>query len=588
MLLRRREFFLLPGLCLERRKHGPGVEAEFFRMNETAVLTNVPASQRFTQEAAPPRREFAWAGATLVVCLVALASVLLASGSKPHGDTATDGVVTGGRLSHIAWQIGIVATVSSTAALLAVMVGMGTWQRRWLRRLRAVEDDQRAKLSIVPTLQAQVAESRLAEQAATKSLEEVRTHLKGVSKERAALQLELDTRRKAERSMSQERQVLETSKTVLEMHVQARSQELEKLQHRYELILTSAGEGICGLDREGKATFVNPVVARTTGWAVEELIGKTEKEIFYPNGSGGEGAKGDAGEAIFHRKDSSRFPVEFVRTRIEEAGVQTGSVLMFKDITERKRAEEVLAQNAAELARSNAELEQFAFVASHDLQEPLRKIQAFGDRVKTKLESIMPNDTRDYLDRMQNAAARMRTLIDDLLAFSRVIRSSEPFVAVDLGQITREVLGDLEVRIEKSGGRVEIGEMHTIQADPTQMRQLLLNLIGNALKFQAPGAQPVVKISSRLVTSLSGEQFCDLIVADNGIGFEEQYAEKIFAVFQRLHGRGEYEGTGVGLAVCRRIADRHKGTITAKSTPGQGSTFTVTFPARQTPPKAVS
>jgi light-regulated signal transduction histidine kinase (bacteriophytochrome) len=189
---------------------------------------------------------------------------------------------------------------------------------------------------------------------------------------------------------------------------------------------------------------------------------------------------------------------------------------------------------------------------------------------------------------MQNAAARMRTLIDDLLAFSRVIRSSEPFVAVDLGQITREVLGDLEVRIEKSGGRVEIGEMHTIQADPTQMRQLLLNLIGNALKFQAPGAQPVVKISSRLVTSLSGEQFCDLIVADNGIGFEEQYAEKIFAVFQRLHGRGEYEGTGVGLAVCRRIADRHKGTITAKSTPGQGSTFTVTFPARQTPPKAVS
>jgi light-regulated signal transduction histidine kinase (bacteriophytochrome) len=316
------------------------------------------------------------------------------------------------------------------------------------------------------------------------------------------------------------------------------------------------------------------------GWPIEELIGKTERDIFQANGSNGHAAVEDraAGEQVFCRKNGAWFPVEFVRTRIEEGGRQTGSVLIFKDITERKRSEESLSQKAAELARSNAELEQFAFVASHDLQEPLRKIQAFGDRLKAKLDEALPPQARDYLDRMQNAAARMRTLIDDLLAFSRVIRNSEPFATVDLKQITKEVLGDLELRIEKSAGRVEVGDLPTIEADPTQMRQLMLNLIGNALKFQAPDAHPVVKINSRQFSSMSGEQFCEITIQDNGIGFEEQYAEKIFAVFQRLHGRGEYEGTGVGLAVCRRITDRHGGTIIAKSKPGEGSTFIVTLP----------
>jgi light-regulated signal transduction histidine kinase (bacteriophytochrome) len=238
------------------------------------------------------------------------------------------------------------------------------------------------------------------------------------------------------------------------------------------------------------------------------------------------------------------------------------------------------------LTRSNAELEQFAFVASHDLQEPLRKIQAFGDRLKSKLDGALTPDARNYLDRMQSAATRMRTLIDDLLAFSRVIRSSQPFVPIDLAQITREAIGDLEVRIEKTGARVEFDDLPKIDADPTQMRQLMLNLIGNALKFQPPGAQPIVKIRSRTFASLSGEQFCEISVEDNGIGFEEYYAEKIFAVFQRLHGRDEYEGTGVGLAVCRRIADRHKGSIVAKSKPGQGSTFIITLPLRQAQPNS--
>lgn len=366
--------------------------------------------------------------------------------------------------------------------------------------------------------------------------------------------------------------------------MQERTQALQTLKHRYELILNSAGDGICGFDVNGKASFVNPAVAQLTGWSIEELLGRTEQDIFVPNGADTPAASagGHSSEQVFHRKDGSRFPVECVRTRIEEESRPAGAVLIFKDITERKRTEETLSQKAAELARSNAELEQFAFVASHDLQEPLRKIQAFGDRLKAKCNGHLTPEALDYLERMQSASCRMRTLIDDLLAFSRVIRRSEPFVPVDLGQVARKVLTDLEVRLEKSGGLVELGELPTIEADPMQMYQLLLNLVGNALKFQSPGSRPEVKVRSRLFASLSGEQYCELTVQDNGIGFEEQYAEKIFAVFQRLHGRGEYEGTGVGLAICRRIADRHQGTIVARGKPGEGASFIVTLPVRQT------
>jgi light-regulated signal transduction histidine kinase (bacteriophytochrome) len=277
-----------------------------------------------------------------------------------------------------------------------------------------------------------------------------------------------------------------------------------------------------------------------------------------------------------------------VKTPILEKEKLVGAVVVFKDITERKRTEDTLARKAAELSRSNAELEQFAYVASHDLQEPLRKIQAFGDRLKSKCDAVKLEEGRDYLERMQNAAARMQTLINDLLTFSRVISTTQPFVAVDLAVVTNEVLTDLEVRIEQTKAKIEVGNLPIIEADPLQMRQLLQNLIGNALKFQPANAQPVVKIDAQIVKRgfSSGaeadplDELCQLTIQDNGIGFEEKYSEKIFAVFQRLHGRNEYEGTGVGLAVCRRITDRHGGTITATSKLGEGATFMVSLPVK--------
>jgi two-component system phosphate regulon sensor histidine kinase PhoR len=256
------------------------------------------------------------------------------------------------------------------------------------------------------------------------------------------------------------------------------------------------------------------------------------------------------------------------------------------EVIERQRAEEKIAHQADELARSNAELERFAYVASHDLQEPLRKILAFGDRLKAKAADCINEEAHDYLDRMQGAAGRMQTLINDLLSYARVTTRAHAFVTTGLNEIVQAVLADLELAIEGSGAEINVGELPTLQADPTQMRQLFQNLIGNALKFRREGVRPVVSITADLLPPDSpdipdhtpGRRYCQILVEDNGIGFEDRFVERIFDVFQRLHSRDEYAGTGIGLAVCRKIVDRHGGTITARSVLGEGSTFVVVLP----------
>ncbi len=231
-----------------------------------------------------------------------------------------------------------------------------------------------------------------------------------------------------------------------------------------------------------------------------------------------------------------------------------------------------------ELARSNEELQQFAFIASHDLQEPLRKITAFGDRLKATCQEALTDKGQDYLQRMQNAAERMQVLIEDLLNLSRITTRAQPFIEVNLARVAKEVLSDLEIRIAQTQARIEIGELPTIKADPLQMRQLLQNLISNALKFHLDNEPPIVKIYCHKFTDQQlNSEYCQIIVEDNGIGFDEKYLDRIFNVFQRLHGRSEYEGTGMGLAICRKIVERHQGSITAKSEPGKGASFIVTI-----------
>ena len=309
----------------------------------------------------------------------------------------------------------------------------------------------------------------------------------------------------------------------------------------------------------------------------------------------------ETGEGIFNheeprvQEDGSELWIQITKVPLRDTdGSIIGLVGISADISDRKAAEEQLLRFAAQLESSNAELQNFASVASHDLQEPLRKIQAFSDRLRVKCGAVLSMQGLDYLERMQNAAQRMQVLIQDLLKLSRITSRALPFEQCNLAEIVRAVLTDLELMIEQKNAEVEIGDLPTIEADPVQMRQLFQNLISNALKFQKPGDKPEVVVEGRIyqmkernITGASpGQQICKIVVRDNGIGFDPKFAEQIFVVFQRLHSRSEYEGTGIGLAVCRKITDRHGGSIVAKSAEGQGAAFIVTLPVTQTSPQA--
>jgi PAS domain S-box-containing protein len=286
----------------------------------------------------------------------------------------------------------------------------------------------------------------------------------------------------------------------------------------------------------------------------------------------------------------------------DHQGQVLGTMGITRDIHEIKAAQEAVKANeaklrkfAAQLERSNRELEDFAYVASHDLQEPLRKIVVFGERLQEKAADRLEGETLDYLQRMRKAASRMQSLINDLLAFSRVTTRAQPFTLVDLAQTAREVIEDLEARIEMTQGRVEQGALPAIEAEPLQMRQLLQNLIGNALKFRRPEVPPVVKIEAKIFSGVmpqappdtANQDWCELTVSDNGIGFDEKYLDRVFNVFQRLHTRNEYEGTGMGLAIARKIVMHHGGFITARSSPGQGAAFIATLPICHSKPNTM-
>jgi signal transduction histidine kinase len=275
-----------------------------------------------------------------------------------------------------------------------------------------------------------------------------------------------------------------------------------------------------------------------------------------------------ATQALRQRRDELE---GLVQERTHELAAANEGLLA--EIAVRRHVERRLRAFTAELERSNRELEDFAFIASHDLQEPLRKIQVFGERVERRYGKEIPEPARQDLKRLRSAAARMRGLVNDLLAYSRVSRTGREPKPVDLTHAAGRAADDLSKVVERTGAHVEIGPLPTIEADPLQMRQLFQNLLSNALKFQQEGATPYIRVSA----SVNVEEV-RIIVEDNGIGFDERYIDRIFTPFERLDTEGRFAGTGIGLAICRRIAEHHGGSITARSTPGEGSTFIVTLP----------
>lgn len=339
-------------------------------------------------------------------------------------------------------------------------------------------------------------------------------------------------------------------------------------------------------DKSGKITYVNKKFCAISKYSESELLGNTHriinshfhpKEFFIDMWKTISQGKTWEGEIRNRAKDGSLYWVNTTIVPFMDAdGKPEQYVAVRYEITERKLAEEQLKIYSKKLEISNQELQDFASVAAHDLQEPLRKIQTFSDRVKLKAKDSISPEAYDYLDRVQASAKRMQILINDLLTYSRVTTKANPFSQVSLNKIVNQVKSDLEVRIEQTAGTVNISNLPDIDADPTQMHQLFQNLISNALKFHKPDCPPIVTISANV-----NETLCEIKIADNGIGFEQKYADRIFTIFQRLHGRHEYEGTGIGLAVCRKIIDRHGGRIAAQSELGSGSTFIISLPIKQ-------
>jgi PAS domain S-box-containing protein len=286
------------------------------------------------------------------------------------------------------------------------------------------------------------------------------------------------------------------------------------------------------------------------------------------------------GETVHYDLDvpsvQKHYTVTFMPIR-NDYGVIFAGMVVGQDVTASRRQTQEIRQYAAALEHSNDELANFAYIASHDLQEPLRKIQVFGGRLADYLGDTLDPTAADYLARMTNAAERMQQLIADLLALSRVTTQAKPFRPVDIYQVWVGVKADLEVQIEQAGATIIETDLPTIEAEKSQIRQLLQNLLGNALKYRRAHTPLQITLS----VSYPTPQQVTLMLADNGIGFNSAYAERIFGPFQRLHGRSQYTGTGMGLAICRKIVERHKGTITAHGEPGRGAFFMVTLPRKQ-------
>jgi PAS domain S-box-containing protein len=396
---------------------------------------------------------------------------------------------------------------------------------------------------------------------------------------------------------------------------------LKQGRFNYENLVAGLTDGIISIDEQGRVLMWNPAAEKMFGYSKGEavgsflfnLIGLNERaeswknRVMSPLLPKNVQPATETTELVAKRRNGEEIPVEISLSRIRPSSRRSAisnpgtiTTLVIRDITERKQAEEALrkahdelelrvkertseleasnkslVEYAAKLQRLNEELQAFAFAAAHDLQEPLRKIQTFCDLAMNRGEAALDRTRKEYLDRVVTSATRMRQLLYDLFEFSRATSKPEPFKEIDLGKIAREAADVFEDDVRKFEGSIEIANMPLIEANQDQMLSLFQNLIGNALKFRSKES-PQIKIYAKR----DGER-CEIFVEDNGIGFEHRYAEQIFKPFKRLHGRKEYEGTGIGLAVCRKITEQHGGSIRAESKPGKGSTFIITLPVKQ-------
>lgn len=378
-----------------------------------------------------------------------------------------------------------------------------------------------------------------------------------------------------------------------ELDLADRRREAEHARQDREMILSAPQEGICGLDGDGRITFINPSARRLLGWADDEGVGLALHDAVHHHRADGtaypscecpmfltlrDGQPREVTDEVYWRKDGTAFPVEYSVSAIRRDDVTTGVVVVFRDITQRRAIEQALHDKTAELERSNTELEQFAYVASHDLREPLRMVTSYMALLERRYGDRLDQDARDFIAFARDGAQRMDRLVLDLLEYSRIGRIAPPKETLTLRQIVDDAVRPLQAQTEAEGGAVRVqdglDDLPPVFGCRDELARLVQNLVANALKYHHPDRPPLVTLSARR----DGAAVV-LSVADNGIGIDPQYFDRIFMIFQRLHTREQYPGTGIGLAICKRVAEQHGGRIWLESTPGQGSTFHVRLPA---------
>lgn len=348
--------------------------------------------------------------------------------------------------------------------------------------------------------------------------------------------------------------------------------DVQKSEANFRAIFDNAIHLISIHDNEGRYLQINQSGCELLGYSADEVVGRFPDELYSVEGEDLRGEWGHLkGECTLVRFDGTARELEYSVV----ANIIPGRHLVIaNDITDRKLSVRKLEQYAALLKRSNEELDNFATIASHDLQSPLRKIILFTEQLKTKYHASLPEEGQESLERVIISTQRMQRLINDLLVLSRVSRKGQPFKPVYLKALVDELLSEMAEDIKHANGRVEVGPMMTIDADGSQIRQALQNLVGNALKFHQPDEAPTIRIWSEKID----DNTCRIYVCDNGIGIDPKYWERIFIIFERLHQDTEYEGTGIGLAICQKIVERHQGQISVKSKPGKGTTFMMDLP----------
>ena len=369
---------------------------------------------------------------------------------------------------------------------------------------------------------------------------------------------------------------------------------LQSLDYAYRVLIEKFGEGALNLTREGLIVYSNSYFselidiphAKVTGSHILDFVSPDSREKFQEHFD--LALQGSSKTEITLLVNSRSIPVYISLTSLQPQLTTVGMIIT--DLSEKKQNEQLLRDKNLELERLNQSLEQFASIASHDLQEPLRKMKTFTSLLIQRFSNDLPDKAKELVNKIWSSSERMSLLIKDVLNFSRIVGSANMFITTDLNQILNNILGDFDMLVVERGASIRVGYLPSIEAIPVQINQLFYNLVGNALKFYKEGRPPVITISSR--TLLPGEaakhaglnsrlSYAEISFKDNGIGFEQRFAEQIFSIFERLNNQQQYSGTGIGLALCRKIAEQHQGRIHAEAEESFGSTFYVLLPLKQ-------